>query len=97
VLEAMAAARPVVGTAVGVEGIGFAPGRHGLVAEQPREIAAGLATLLADPAEAERLGAAGRALAEEFRWPRALAELEATYAEWVATARKFGRAVPMTP
>jgi glycosyltransferase involved in cell wall biosynthesis len=95
-LEAMASARPVVSTAAGVEGIGFQRGRHGLLAEEPRELAAALERLLADPAEAQRLGAAGRALAEGHRWPRALAELERTYAEWVTASRKFGRGLPIT-
>lgn len=96
-LEGLAAARPVVSTAIGVEGIGFRPGEHGLVAEHPRGLADLLAELLADPAEARRLGAAGRELAEGFRWPRALAGLERTYAEWVLAAHKFERGLPMTP
>ena len=91
VLEGLAAARPVVGTAVGVEGIGFTAGEHGLVAETRAEQAAALDELLADPARAQRMGTAGRELAEAFRWPRALAALEATYAEWATGARKFER------
>jgi glycosyltransferase involved in cell wall biosynthesis len=84
VLEALAAARPVVGTAVSVEGIGFTPGVEGLVAETPVELAAAVAGLLAEPARAEELGAAGRELADRFRWPRALAAVEAAYRGWVA-------------
>ena len=95
--EGLAAARPVVGTAVGVEGIGFRPGEHGLVAEDPREQAAALDALLADPARAQRMGTAGRELASSFRWPRALAAIEATYAEWATAARKFERGLPITP
>ena len=86
VLEALAAARPVVGTAVGVEGVGFTPEVHGLVGETPAALAAGVARLLADPAGAAALGAAGRDLAEQFRWPRALAGLEAAYRGWIRAA-----------
>ena len=73
VLEALAAARPVVGTAVGVEELGFTPGVHGLVGESPHALAAAVAELLADPGRAAEMGAAGRELAGDFRWPRALA------------------------
>ena len=82
---------------LGVEGIGFTPGKHGLVAQSPRELAAALGELLADPGRAAAYGAAGRALAEAYRWPRALETLERTYAEWVVAARKFPRGVPITP
>jgi hypothetical protein len=40
VLAALAAARPVVGTAVGVEGIGFTLGVQDLVGETPAALAA---------------------------------------------------------
>jgi polysaccharide biosynthesis protein PslH len=88
VLEALAAARPVVGTAVGVEGIGFTPGVQGLVGETPAALAGAVAELLADPARAAALGAAGRALAEPFRWPRALGALETAYRGWIEIAGK---------
>ncbi|MEO8690526.1 MAG: glycosyltransferase family 4 protein [Solirubrobacteraceae bacterium] len=91
VLEALAAARPVVGTAVSVEGIGFTSGVEGLVGETPAALAAGVAGLLADPARAAKLGAAGRDLAEQFRWPRALARLEAAYRGWVGAAGPIPR------
>jgi glycosyltransferase involved in cell wall biosynthesis len=86
VLEALAAARPVVGTAVAVEGIGFTPGVEGLVGEAPPALAAGVAELLADPLRAAALGAAGRRLAEQFRWPRVLADLEAIYRGWIVSS-----------
>jgi glycosyltransferase involved in cell wall biosynthesis len=90
VLEALAAARPVVATALGASGVGFVDGRHGRLAEAPAELGAALADLLADPARAAALGAAGRALAEPLRWPRALAEAEALYAELAARHRADG-------
>ena len=87
VLEALAAARPVVGTAVGVEGIGFTPG----VARAGRREPAGAGgrrwpSCSPIPARAAALGAAGRELAERFRWPRALERLETAYREWIAAA-----------
>jgi glycosyltransferase involved in cell wall biosynthesis len=85
-LEAMAAARPVVGTPVGVERIGFVAGEHGLVAADPAGLADALAALLADPSRAAALGANARAHAERFRWERVTAELEMLYAGYVAAA-----------
>jgi glycosyltransferase involved in cell wall biosynthesis len=49
VVEGMASSRPIVGTALGVEGVGFESGRHGVIAESPRELAASIAQLLGDP------------------------------------------------
>ncbi len=79
VLEALAAARPVAGTPVGVEGIGFVHGREGLIADDPAGLGRALGHLLADPEGSAAMGAAGRRLADEFRWERVLAELEAAY------------------
>jgi glycosyltransferase involved in cell wall biosynthesis len=85
-LEAMAAARPVVGTPLGIERIGFAPGEHGLVAPDPAGLADALASLLADLPRAAALGGQARAHAERFRWERVTAELEELYATYVAAA-----------
>jgi glycosyltransferase involved in cell wall biosynthesis len=81
VLEALAAARPVVSTALGASGLEFRHGGHGMLADEPAALGAALAGLLADPQRAAELGAAGRAFAERFRWPRALAAAQALYAE----------------
>jgi glycosyltransferase involved in cell wall biosynthesis len=73
-LEAMAAARPVVGGRAAFNGIaGFVPGQHGLVLE--RLDAAALAettlALLAAPERRAALGEAARALVRgAFSWPR---------------------------
>lgn len=85
-LEAMAAARPVVGTPLGVERIGFADGEHGLVAPDPAGLADALASLLADLPRAAALGAHARVHAERFRWEHVTAELEQLYARYVAAA-----------
>lgn len=81
VLEGMAAAVPIVGTGLGVEGIGFEDGVHGLIRDTPEELAAGLDELLADRERGVRMAAVGRALAEDFRWSRALAPAEALFRE----------------
>jgi glycosyltransferase involved in cell wall biosynthesis len=61
VCDAMAAAVPVVTTAVGVEGIRAVPGRDLLVAEDADAFAAAVLSLLQDDAKAAALGAAGEA------------------------------------
>lgn len=67
-LESLAAARPVVGTPLGVEGIGFESGVHGEVGDTPADLAGLTVELLTDGPRARRLAAAGREHAEQFRW-----------------------------
>jgi polysaccharide biosynthesis protein PslH len=69
-LEAMAAGRPVVGTTVGLEGLGVVDGVHAAMADDAGAFAAALGRLLRDDAHAARLAAAGRALVvERYQWP----------------------------
>ena len=67
-LEAMASGRAVVGTTIGLEGIGIdlraGATRPAVVADGPAAFATEVARLLADPVAAARLGAAGRAHVE---------------------------------
>lgn len=67
VMEAMAAARPIVATAVGGTPELVQHGKHGLLVppERPEELAAAILELVADPARGARLGAAARARVEE--------------------------------
>jgi len=81
VLEAMAATTPIVGTPLGVEGIGFEDNVHGLIRATPQELAEGAEELLEDRPRARRLAASGRTLAEDFRWTKALAPAEALLRE----------------
>ncbi|MBI5103599.1 MAG: glycosyltransferase, partial [Solirubrobacterales bacterium] len=83
VLEAMAAARPVVGTAVGVERLGFEAGVHGLVDDTPAGLADAVAALLEDPARGRRLGEAARAHVRPRCWSAATAPAEALYRGWL--------------
>lgn len=69
IVEALSAGRPVVSTSVGAEGIQVTSGDELLLADTPAAFADGVVALLADPARAERLGAAGRRLMiERYDW-----------------------------
>lgn len=67
IVEAMAARAPVAATPMAAEGLDLEPRLHYASAESARELGDAVARLLGDPAERVRLGAQGRALAEE-RW-----------------------------
>lgn len=73
-LEALAHARPVVATPIGVEGLAVGQAEGVLVATGAPEFAARCRELLADPVRAAALGAAGR------RWVRANATVGAVAA-----------------
>jgi glycosyltransferase involved in cell wall biosynthesis len=81
VLEALAAARPVVGTPVGVERIGFEHDRHGLIADTPAGLSKATVRVLADDDAAARYAIAGRRLAEDYRWEATTAPAEELYRE----------------
>lgn len=90
VLEALAAARPVVSTPLGAAGIGFVDGVHGVLAERPAALGAALARLLSDERRSRELAARGRELADAFRWPALTGPLEDLYRGWL-------RGVPRPP
>lgn len=80
VLEAMAAARPVVASALGAEGIGEGPGL--LVADDVDAAADTAAGLLSDPAAASATGRAGRArVVAEFSWSTNADRIEALWSQ----------------
>jgi polysaccharide biosynthesis protein PslH len=81
VLEALAAARPVVGTTVGVEQIGFEHDRHGLVSDTPQGLAEATVRILVDDGMAARFGQEGRRLARRYCWEATTAAAEALYRE----------------
>jgi glycosyltransferase involved in cell wall biosynthesis len=77
ILEAWAAARPVVSTTIGAEGLGARTGEHLLIADNATGFAAAIARLLEDPALRRRLGEAGRALyLDRFTWTAAWRALD---------------------
>ena len=68
-LEAMAAGRPVVGTSVGLEGLGIEAGAHAVVADDPSSFAAGVVQVLIDDDLAQRLARTGADHARRnFAW-----------------------------
>jgi glycosyltransferase involved in cell wall biosynthesis len=68
-LEAMAAGRPVVGTRIGLEGLGVVDGRHARLAESADEMTEVIVELAGDDRAAGLLAANGRGLVENgFGW-----------------------------
>jgi glycosyltransferase involved in cell wall biosynthesis len=67
-LEALAAGRPVVGTTVGLGGLGLADGVDCLVADDAPAFAAAVVSVLRDDGVAGALARAGRSTAERFGW-----------------------------
>jgi polysaccharide biosynthesis protein PslH len=84
VLEGLAAGRPLAGTPLGVSGLGVRDGEHALVAERPGDLADAVLALLSDRPRAAALGAAGRRLAEGYRWERMTAPAAELYGDWAA-------------
>ena len=83
-LEAMACARPVVGSAVGGVQFSVVDGVTGLLVppKDPPALALALAALRADPAAASAMGEAGLARAREaFTWEGVARQLAAVFAE----------------
>jgi polysaccharide biosynthesis protein PslH len=91
VLEAMAAGRPVVGTTVGVEEIGFVDGEHGLVADRPDAMALAVTQVIEDDALALRLGTAAREHARGFVWGDLTSRLEQRYRAWAGARAPASR------
>jgi glycosyltransferase involved in cell wall biosynthesis len=87
-LEALAMELPVVTTSVAAAGL-RADGEEPplLVADDDDDLARAVGGLLADPAERERLGAAGRQYVERhFRWSESVARLDAALHRATASA-----------
>ncbi len=77
VLEAMAMAKPVVATQAAFEGIEATPGRDLVVVDSAQAMANAVNALLASPAQAEKLGFAGRRrMVEAYSWDERLAVLD---------------------
>lgn len=78
VLEAMAAARPVVTTSVINAGLGATPGQELLVADSTEAMVAQVLRLLRDGHLREQLGAAGRQFVQRrFSWQHAVSRMAA--------------------
>jgi polysaccharide biosynthesis protein PslH len=78
ILEAWAAGRAVVSTALGAEGLPVRSGEHLLSADTPGDFAAAVSSLLESKQLRDRIGAAGRELyLTQFTWETAWARLRA--------------------
>ena len=88
-LEAMAMRLPIVGYPGAVVGLeGSTPGKQYFVAQNPKEFAAHVVSLLKDPAQADRMAQAGRDLVEEkYSWESRARAYEELY-EQVIKERK---------
>jgi glycosyltransferase involved in cell wall biosynthesis len=78
-LEAMARGRPVIGTTLGLDGLGIQDGRDALVRDHAADMAAGIVQLLRDPAAADRLAQRGPRFVRPFSWET----VSATFVEQV--------------
>ncbi len=67
-----------------MERIGFRDGAHGLLREDPRELADAAVTLLRDPERWHHAGIAAREQVRDFGWSALARPLEARYREAVA-------------
>ena len=84
ILDALAAGRPVVATAVGAEGLDDLHGRGVVVSDGPQAMADEVVRLLHDPAAATAAGEEGRvAVTEAYDWSRTLRPL----LDWVGSLR----------
>jgi glycosyltransferase involved in cell wall biosynthesis len=89
VLEALAMARPVVATSLGVEALEVTSGRELAIADAPEAFAAATLALLRDPEARRRMGAAGRDLVlRRYTWDACAASYDALYTQ--LTARRDG-------
>ncbi len=91
VLEALAAARPVVGTSFAVGELGFRDGVHGRVGETAGELAAGIVDLIEDDAAWRSAATEGRRLASTARWTSLTEPAERLYRRWIEEAAPGGR------
>ncbi len=77
ILEGLAAAKGVVSTTVGCEGIDVVAGEHLLVADTAADLADAIVSLQTDTTRAAELGKAGRRLVEDrYSWVSIVDELE---------------------
>lgn len=82
ILDALAVGKAIVSTSIGCEGIAVEPGRDVLIADTPRQFVDHVKRALADSHTRNRLGEAGRALAErQYSWTAIGQRLNHVYRE----------------
>lgn len=89
ILEAMACARPVVTTTLGLGSIKAQPGRDLLVADSPEEFSEQVIRLLKDSEQSARIGNQARQFVEKHHsWVRSAEQIEELYTEIIAQRAK---------
>lgn len=89
VLEAMAMARPIVSTTLGIEALEVSNGREVLIEDAPAAFASALVKLLGDPEARRRISLAGRDLVmRRYTWDACAASYDAIYTQ-LASQRKY--------
>jgi glycosyltransferase involved in cell wall biosynthesis len=97
ILEALAMQKAVISTRVGAEGLDVTEEENILLVDSARDFAAATLRILRTPADAARLGAAGRGLAEaRYDWSRISRLQETTWNRAVKGGREAA-ATPMAP
>jgi sugar transferase (PEP-CTERM/EpsH1 system associated) len=90
ILEALAAAVPVISTSLGAEGLDVRPGHELLIAGSVQEWMAALAELSGHPRRWNEIALAGRRRAEtSYDWTVIAADLHALYRDWLSAPRTF--------
>lgn len=84
VLEAMAMAKPVVSTSMGVQGIDVSPNENALIANEPEEFARRVIELLSNAQLRQQIGNSGRKLVETgYSWEKAAKQLDEVFKQAV--------------
>ena len=92
ILEALAAAKAVVSTSIGAEGLELVSGEHLIIADSPGEFAASIERLLSSNEERHRLGAQGHSqVKKRYGWPEIAKRLEDA---WQEVSQKSDRQCP---
>jgi polysaccharide biosynthesis protein PslH len=87
VVEGLAIGKAMVSTSLGCEGLAVRDGEHLLLGDDAASFAARVLELFANPAQRDRIGAAGRRLVEQrYSWATAAEQLEAAYDRLVTSA-----------
>ena len=87
IFEALAMARPVISTTVGAEGLPVTDGQNILLADDPDAFASAVVRLLKDAELRQRIGQAGRCLAERYSWDAAAQRFSEICVDAVCRAR----------
>lgn len=82
-IEAMAAAKPIVSTAVGAEGFDVQPGHHLLIADSAADMATAVWQLLQHETDRQQLGAAAAKFAQQYDWRVVVPRFTAVYQQLI--------------